>query len=131
MFGIDVLVLNLNYILFDKQCFFKTDMNSLDTCRELKMATMNAYINEHGGGRMQNITTNGNTSNLNSIEATSGTPMISQLNQTSNMYRENCHKFCFPNTKACCPGFYCPLLRSCMSPCQQHGSWCPSSDTVK
>lgn len=38
-----------------------------------------------------------------------------------------CPSKCYPLTRACCPGHYCPLSRPCMIPCHEIGSYCPSS----
>ena len=97
------------------------------------METMQAYIdivaNRTNRNDSYSNATEKNSGNMNSIDF----EMISQLSPTSDIYKyaNNCADVCFPQTKACCPGFFCPLLRPCMLPCQQDGSWCPSSDTVK
>ena len=44
--------------------------------------------------------------------------------------RHLCADKCYPFTRSCCPGYYCPLARSCMIPCKQIGSLCPSSNTL-
>eukprot|EP01083_Nonionella_stella_P031882 87225_1 len=47
-----------------------------------------------------------------------------------NLSSPHCYERMYPYTRACCPGHYCPPSLYCMIPCDNNGSYCPSSDTL-
>ena len=64
----------------------------------------------------------------NSLKCLNEISHISRDNGTN--YRQKCKEYCFRNTRACCPGYYCPPGINCMIKCQSKGSYCPSSDSL-
>eukprot|EP01083_Nonionella_stella_P081589 224805_1 len=57
-------------------------------------------------------------------------PFRLQLPDPNTSKSSQCGERIFPFTRACCPGHYCLPSMYCMMPCDQPGSYCPSSDTV-